>query len=306
MGLVAIAIDIDRRFPLVLAANRDEFFHRATARLGWWQPHPGGPTILGGRDVDGGGTWLGLTAEGRLAFVTNSRGHAAPDPRAPSRGCIVLDWLTGTDSSDRFWMRTALSGYNGFHLVAVDFRQGACFSASNLDAHPKRLDRGVHAACSETGSLEWPKVAKLRHRMKAAIDAAESVDALSIRLFEALADREEALPDDLLNCALSLEKERQLSPAFVRMPDINYGTRSSTLVITERVNKQYVTHVLERTFAPSGTALLRRATLTNWPPRYADTAQWSPGDTGEVEETELPSAPRRTRVRSLLKPSKLK
>ena len=75
MCLVALAIDQSRRFPLVLAANRDEFFARPTARLAWWTPDAGGPAILSGRDLQAGGTWLGLTAEGRLGLVTNVR-HA--------------------------------------------------------------------------------------------------------------------------------------------------------------------------------------------------------------------------------------
>ena len=86
MCLVALALDQDRRFPLVLASNRDEFFDRPTARLAWWTPQGGGPDILGGRDLQAGGTWLGLTAAGRLALVTNVRAPGRQDAQAPSRG----------------------------------------------------------------------------------------------------------------------------------------------------------------------------------------------------------------------------
>jgi len=91
MCLVALAIDADRRFPLVVAANRDEFFKRPAARLGWWTPEHGGPAVLGGRDLEAGGTWMGLTAEGRLALLTNVRDPKRNDPDAPSRGRIVPD-----------------------------------------------------------------------------------------------------------------------------------------------------------------------------------------------------------------------
>ena len=73
MCLLTLALDESRRFPLVVAANRDEFFARPAARLGWWTPEPGATPILGGRDLDGGGTWLGLSAEGRLGLLTNVR-----------------------------------------------------------------------------------------------------------------------------------------------------------------------------------------------------------------------------------------
>lgn len=89
MCLAALALDVSRRFPLVVAANRDEFFHRPAARLGWWTPEGASQPILGGRDLTAGGTWMGLTAQGRFALVTNVRrpaGAAASD--GPSRGLI--------------------------------------------------------------------------------------------------------------------------------------------------------------------------------------------------------------------------
>ena len=93
MCLVAFALDQSSRFPFVLAANRDEFFDRPAARLGWWEPAPGEMPILGGRDLQAGGTWLGLTAQGRLGLVTNVRNPAAMDNKAASRGEIVPRWL---------------------------------------------------------------------------------------------------------------------------------------------------------------------------------------------------------------------
>ena len=95
MCLIAMAIDQSRQFPLVIAANRDEYFARPAARLGWWTPEGGGPAVLAGRDLQQGGTWLGLTAAGRLAMVTNVRDSRRADPEAPSRGLIVPRWLSG-------------------------------------------------------------------------------------------------------------------------------------------------------------------------------------------------------------------
>jgi uncharacterized protein with NRDE domain len=309
MCLVALAIDQNRRFPLVIAANRDEFFKRPAARLAWWTPESGGPAILSGRDLEAGGTWMGLTAEGRLALVTNVRDPGHNDPGAPSRGRIVADWLGATERTDRFWMRTALSGYNGFNLVAADFRRGECFWASNNGSYPMRLERGVHGLSNAQLDTPWPKVEALKSRLHDALDEAESVDQLSAMLFAALSDRSEASDDELPETGVSRELEKMLSAAFIRSPDMAYGTRCSTLVIAERVNRHLVTHVLERTFsATGGMALLRRATLKNWPPRYTvDESATPSSEQGPVSESELEPQSiaeplKKARVRSLLKP----
>jgi len=312
MCLAALAVDHNRRFPLVIAANRDEFFKRATARLAWWTPESGGPAILSGRDLEAGGTWMGLTAEGRLALVTNVRDPRRNDANAPSRGQIVPDWLAGRERTDRFWMRTALSGYNGFNLVAFDFRKGEYFWASNTGNHPVRLERGIRAVSNAALDTPWPKVEALKSRLRDALDAAPSVDALSMQLFDALADRGEAPDEHLPETGVSRELERRLSAAFIRTPDMSYGTRCSTLIITEKVNRHLVTHVLERSFSATGVALLRRSLLKNWPPRYSvDNQQpYTPSEQEAVSEseigadtsTEVQAAAKRTRVRSLLKP----
>jgi uncharacterized protein with NRDE domain len=307
MCLAVIALDQSRRFPLVIAANRDEFFKRPAARLSWWSPGAHLPDILGGRDLEAGGTWLGLTAKGRLALITNVRDPQQKDPNAPSRGAIVTRWLAGDLTADRFWMHTALSGYNGFNLVAADFRRGECFFASNLDANPMRLERGVYGVSNASLDTPWPKVTALKDRVHDAIEECETVDSLGGALFEALSDRTPA-PDSLLpSTGVPLELERALSPAFIRTADASYGTRSTTLVITERVNKRLVTHVLERTYSPTGgMALLRRSTLKDWPPRYTeDNASDASlqGAVTESEEAPVDASPaRKTRVRSLLKP----
>jgi uncharacterized protein with NRDE domain len=306
MCLVAIAIDQSRRFPLVIATNRDEFFDRPASRLAWWTPAEGGPAILGGRDLDSGGTWLGLTTQGRLGLVTNVRDQRVKDPAAPSRGQIVPEWLAARERVDRFWMRTALRGYSGFNLIAADFAAGECFWGSNQAAQPLRLERGVYGLSNAALDTPWPKVTALKARLGEAL-AADSVDALSGLLFSALGDRSLAAEDALPQTGLPRDRERELSAAFIRTPDQRYGTRCSTLVIAERSGRHLVTHVLERSYgANPAVALLRRATLRHWPPRYNrdDTA----AQQGPVHEAEVGLAadarpvPVRTRVRSLLKP----
>ena len=308
MCLVALAIDQSRRFPLVVASNRDEYFNRPAARLAWWTPQPDAASVLGGRDLESGGTWMGLTAQGRLALVTNLRGVLPVDAAAPSRGRIVPEWLAAREPSDKFWMRTALSGHNGFNLIAADFRQGECFWASNTGAHPQRLERGIHGLSNGALDAPWPKVVALKARLGAALDSATSTDELATQLFAALADRGLADDDTLPRTGIALALERQLSAAFIRTADQTYGTRCSTLIIAERSGRQPITHMFERSFNANGAiALLRRVSLRNWPPRYTDGETREAVEEAAVSETELASGPeaplRRTRVRSLLKPA---
>jgi uncharacterized protein with NRDE domain len=310
MCLVALAIDDNRRFPFVVAANRDEFFDRPASRLAWWTPADGGPEILGGRDMSAGGTWMGLTAAGRFALVTNVRRIVEVDPEAPSRGEIVPHWLRTELRPDQFWMQTSLTGYAPFNLIAADFRRGDCFWASNQQALPHRIERGIFGLSNAALDTPWPKVVTLKARLAEALKEAESVDMLAGRLFEALADREMARDSELPNTGIDRERERLLSAAFIRTPDSRYGTRCSTVVVAERVKRQLVTHVFERSFTPGpGIALMRRARLVDWPPRYTDRAH-DPVEVSAVAESELgtvshvPMPVKRTRVRTLLKPAR--
>ena len=291
MCLVALAIDQSRRFPLVVASTRDEYFKRPTAGLAWWSPKPGDSAILSGRDLESGGTWMGLTAQGRLALLTNVRGVLPLEAGAPSRGRVVTEWLTGREETGDFWMRTALSGYNGFNLIAADFRRGECFWASNTDPHPQRLDRGVHGLSNGGLDAPWPKVDSLKAGLQASLDAARSVDVLATQLFGALADRRLAADHALPRTGISIDLERQLSAAFIGTPDQRYGTRCSTLIITEKTARQPITHVHERTFDAAGAVVsLRRARLRNWPPRYVGDDGHGPVAQAVVSEHEVATA----------------
>lgn len=273
MCLAAIALDVHRRFPFVVAANRDEFFHRPAAHLGWWTPEGHREPILAGRDLAAGGTWMGLTAAGRFALVTNVRRPGAPLlGDGPSRGGIVPAWLQGDETAERFWPRVAQTGYAPFNLIAADLRAGECFWATSQRPSGQRLPAGV-SAISNAAELDaaWPKVQRLKARVESALrDASEStgVDALADQLFAMLADRTPAPDEQLPHTGLDRERERLLSPAFIRTADGSYGTRCSTLVITERSAGRQSTHVFERSFSSGpGPALLRRETLQDWPPR---------------------------------------
>jgi hypothetical protein len=169
-----------------------------------------------------------------------------------------------------------------------------------------RLQRGVYGLSNASLDTPWPKVTSLKARMAEAIAEAPDTAKLATRLFEALADNRPAADEQLPNTGVPAQWERLLSPAFIRAPEQRYGTRSSTLIIAERVGRRLFTHVVERSFG-TGTALalLRQTTLRDWPPRYAVGAPTRPvlqTDVTDGEEVALAHAPAQRR-RSLLPPA---
>jgi uncharacterized protein with NRDE domain len=272
MCLLALALDAHARFPLVVAANRDEYHARATEPLAWWSPGSDAPSVLSGRDLEAGGTWMGLTAAGRVAMLTNIRAPSQHDPDALSRGRIVTDWLTGTDDPETFWNRVAARRHNGFNLIAGDASTGRWFWAANRGIEPIALERGIHGLSNAELDTPWKKVVELKQRLQDALEADDSLDGLARRLFDALGDRSLAADAALPDTGMPKDIERMLSGAFVDMPARGYGTRSSTLLITERDDAGERTHVLERTYPADRSAppRLRRTILEAWPPR----ARW--------------------------------
>jgi uncharacterized protein with NRDE domain len=184
-------------------------------------------------------------------------------------------WLQSQGHGEPPWDQLALPSYKPVNLLAADFAQGECWWASSLRTSATRLGPGLHGLSNADLDTPWPKVQKLKQRVAAALDAhaAESLATLVSGLFAALSDREEAADADLPRTGVSLEWERALSAIFIRSADGRYGTRCSTLVITEHLHGHRVTHVLERSF-PSGPglALLRHVTLDDWPSQQQSAA----------------------------------
>lgn len=225
MCLILLAYKTDAARPLVLAANRDEFYARPTRRAEFWEDAPG---LLAGRDVTGGGTWLGVTRAGRVAAVTNFREPSRADAHAPSRGRLVTDFLRGTDGPRRYLEQLAprASAFNGFNLLVGDARTLLYFSNRAAPA-PLELRPGVYGLSNHLLDTPWPKVARGKKSLAEALDGdgAPATDAL----FRVLADAEPAPDESLPDTGVGLERERTLSPLFIR--GAAYGTRASTVVI---------------------------------------------------------------------------
>lgn len=282
MCLVALALGQSLRFPLVLASNRDEFHDRRTAGLDWWTPDGADQPLLAGRDLQAGGTWFGLTARGRLALVTNVRSPAPAIAAAPSRGGLVPGWLLGAeDGFDAFWESVQSTCHNGFNLIAADASRGAWTWASNRAPSPRTLQAGVHGLSNASLDTAWPKTERLKQRLRDALAAANgeaALDRLADALFDALTDRRIAPDAQLPSTGLALDRERELSSAFIRTTDGLYGTRCSTLLIVERRDERgAIAHVFERRFDRAAQAVaLRRTRLFDWPAAPGATARVEP------------------------------
>ncbi|MCB1676400.1 MAG: NRDE family protein, partial [Halioglobus sp.] len=116
MCLLLVAHQYDRRYPLVVAANRDEFHARATAAAHFW---PEQPNLLAGRDLAQGGTWMGITRRGHFAAITNYRDPAQTAPAPRSRGELPLDYLSGEPEPGAYLRQVArrAAQYAGFNLL---------------------------------------------------------------------------------------------------------------------------------------------------------------------------------------------
>lgn len=266
MCLAAFAVDAHPRFPLVIAANRDEFFAREAAPMAWWQA--GGTELLAGRDLSAGGTWFGLTRAGRLALLTNIREPARNRPDAPTRGTLVVDWLASTADAPAFAARLA-TGYNGFNLITADLVRGSWHWISNRSPAPLALPAGIHALSNAALDTPWPKTTGLKAAMAEALTAAASTESLVERLLAALADASPAADADLPDTGVGLARERLLSPRFVRVPDparptlAGYGTRCSTVLIREAGG---TTRLIERSVTADGRWLAPVVhELPHWP-----------------------------------------
>lgn len=256
MCLIAFTLGQNQHYPLVVAANRDEFFNRPTAAIHWWpddchalvsQP------VLAGQDLQAGGTWLAISASGVVSAVTNVR-EGSPQAGSISRGDLPLRALHQSPKALRAHLTDNASRYSGFNLVTLDAGKERAAGPggwyfSNRDAHPGRsLHRGSYGVSNHLLQTSWPKLVRLRQRVTNTVIAAnEDSKSLHQALIDHLVDSAPA-PDHLLpHTGVDLDTERVLSAPFI--VGEHYGTRVTT-VITVAANGEI--RVTEQTWHPGG------------------------------------------------------
>jgi uncharacterized protein with NRDE domain len=249
MCLILFAWQTHSEYPLIVAANRDEFYARRTRPASWWGQ---AVSLLAGRDEEAGGTWLGINRRGRFAVVTNVRAPNERNPHATSRGLLVLSALQ-TSQPMREWLDDCTSrahSFNGFNLivaepVAVGSRgPGAelVYLSNRLDDGPRRLSPGIYGLSNAFLDTPWPKVT--RGVTAFACQAAQRVNADA--LLRLMADREVAGELELPSTGIPRDWERALSAIQIRAN--GYGTRATTIVT---VRRDGLVSFVERSFDPA-------------------------------------------------------
>jgi uncharacterized protein with NRDE domain len=242
--LILVAWRTHPGYPLVVAANRDEFFARRTASADFWAD---APQVLAGRDLAAGGTWLGITKTGRFAALTNYRDPASHRPAAPSRGQLVAGFLRGDTGIDAHLDSLDPAAYNGFNLLLGDGRRLVAYSNVSREKH--ELAPGVYGLSNALLDTPWPKVGVGKTALERALAALPDETALWRLLADDAIHPDAALPAT----GVPLEWERLLSAAFIKSPD--YGTRCSTVV---KVGSGGTATFDEQTWLPGARAGERR------------------------------------------------
>ena len=214
--------------PLVLVANRDEFFARPSQPAHWWQDRPG---VYAGRDLRAGGSWLGVSRSGRIAALTNVRDPRSNRSDAQSRGQLVADFLAGDLAPGAYAQQVLRDGerYNGFNLLLAD--RNAMVYVGNRQSTVRSLQPGVFALSNAALDTPWPKTLSARRKLEAWLARSHPFDELP----GLLQDRSLADDDRLPSTGVAHALEKALSAEFIEMPD--YGTRSSTALRVDRAGR---------------------------------------------------------------------
>jgi len=227
MCILLFAYDVHANYSLVVAANRDEFYQRPTSSAQFWSD---AEEIFAGRDLQAGGTWLGISKTGRFAGLTNIREQPQiPTKSSLSRGLLVSTYLRETISPKAYLeaIYPTMMDYPGFNLLVGD-HQELWYLANRGQAPPQRLGPGIYGLSNHLLNSPWPKVTWGRETLKSLLDTPMH----SEKIFAMLGRAEYFADDQLPDTGVGLAHERMLSPLFIQSK--LYGTCCSTLITADR------------------------------------------------------------------------
>jgi uncharacterized protein with NRDE domain len=251
MCLLALAWRMHPHWRLVLIANRDELHERPTLRADRWAE---APYVVGGKDLQFGGAWLGVSEQGRLAVVNNVRDPGGASAHLASRGLLTRRFLMGELDLESLQKLDPLA-FRPFNLVAIE--QDEALYLTNRPPMRRPLEPGLHGLSNGPLDDPWPKTKRAKAGLKRWL-AGDAVDTEP--LFAVLADETPAPDDELPDTGVGLERERSLSPCFLRGPV--YGTRCSTVI---RIDVAGRGEFVERSFGPDGAAAGEARLAFGWP-----------------------------------------
>jgi len=225
MCLIYLAWKHHPHYKLILAGNRDEFYERPTREAGFWKDNP---NLLSGKDLKGGGTWLGVTKDGKFSAITNYRDPRNIKKNAPTRGHLITNYLSVEESPKNYFMniRDRLDHYNGFNLLlgSVD----ALYYFNNIKKKLTSLDKGIYGLSNAFLNSPWPKVTDGLNDFQSIISGTFNDD----HLFDLLTDTRLSTDERLPNTGIPFELEKKLSARFIRTE--LYGTCCSTVLTIDQ------------------------------------------------------------------------
>ena len=253
MCLIFLAIDEHPDYPLIVAANRDEFYARETLPAHRWD-NPAG--MIAGKDVQGGGTWLGVDEEHGIAMLTNYRDPSNIREDAPTRGHLVTGYFNQRESPGVYLSEVERTGneYNGFNLICGN-KEGY-FYYGNYAEGVRQLTKGIHGLSNALIDDPWPKVESGKKAFRELIHGGSPDPEAFIGM---MFNDKEAPDNELPSTGVTLELERVLSPMFIKSK--NYGSRCTTVIM---VNKSGNVRMVERTYAVPGLNFADRAFALLW------------------------------------------
>lgn len=241
MCLIVFAWETHPDYRLILAANRDEFHGRPAQPLHWW---PDRPTVLAGRDLQAGGTWLAASRNGRFATVTNYREGQRPRAGLRSRGDLVADFVSGERAPEEYLRSLEGDRYAGFSLLVTDGEELWC--GSNRGDAPTLLGSGIYGLSNAALDTPWPKLIRSRAGLEGLLEADRVNESELLRL---MADRTPAAAHEIVAGDMSFELARAITAPFIVSTD--YGTRCTSTLLWSAMGKVALT---EYRFSPTGEA----------------------------------------------------
>ena len=242
MCLIVLSLGQHPDYPLVLAANRDEFHARPTKEAHWW---PDRPDVVGGRDLQAGGTWLALQNGGRFATVTNFRDAQAPSPKHRSRGHLVTGFLESDCSPIDYLATIDEDAYAGFNLIVGTASELAYLS--NREEGTRELAPGTYGLSNALLDGPWHKVESSRDKLSSLLATGQVNETGLMRLMD---DRLRAPTSEVETGRLDYARAHAITAPFIVMPD--YGTRCTTVVLADKDGNW---HFTERRFNSTGEAI---------------------------------------------------
>ncbi|MEQ8523729.1 NRDE family protein [Gracilimonas sp.] len=246
MCLITFAYKSHPRYDLILAGNRDEFYGRPTREAKFWSEE-GNPNILAGKDLEAGGTWLGVHKSGKWSALTNYRDPSIKKEDPPSRGEIVLDYLKANQTAMDYLADLSKKAelYNGFNLLVWDEKD--FYHYSNQNKKVTRIEPGIHGLSNALLDTPWPKLVTANQELRNIISE-EDFDKEDI--FKLLADDRKASDHELPVTGIPKELEKAVSSIFIKTE--NYGSRCSTVLL---IDKEGNIDFTERRFEPGTTEI---------------------------------------------------